>query len=477
MKLTTSLSVLLLSGGLGYASSLAVYQDNTFYNFNPKNNFIGFAEGVKAKCEGTTMPLSSMSSCPSDDRLCQLLTSLKSSEQKVQAVEANTKVLEQLVSLPQPTTFDANAWIESAKLIGEEQARLLTQERLLTEEVQIKQRAFQKQAPAKQVLQTTQTCNKEVELTIPYGYVSFSTQYEANIQDEKEVTVTQYLSITNRSGIDIETDTAMFYYRSANQYVPPTHFRPWIVSKDVPRPTRVRKSKKAMEKKRRMDMVMMAEQRVARRMMASAPVASYEDTREYKIENLTLPSTGVPLNVQVLTWKAALSCEVRAYPYENTRAFHMCSFEPKHQIDSNSWKVKSSHEVINENAEGEYRDGLYNLYTKVEDDIKIQRRAIVKKERETGIFGGTERKKDGFTLALTNKSDKAKSLTLIERIPTSTTEEIKSKLLSINSDKKVNYKMLKDGQIEMKIALAPHENKKIEVLFEISYDKDLKVSY
>ena len=104
-------------------------------------------------------------------------------------------------------------------------------------------------------------------------------------------------------------------------------------------------------------------------------------------------------------------------------------------------------------------------------------RSIVNKERETGIFGGTARKKDGFKLTIINKSDKAKTLTLIERIPTSTTEEIKSKLLSINSEKKVNYKMLKDGKIEMKLTLAPNENKAIEVLFELSYDKDLKVNY
>ena len=475
MKLTTSLSALLLSGGLSYASSLAVYQDNTFYNFTPNNNVIGFSQGVKAKCEGTTMPLSFISSCPSDDRLCQLLTSLKDAEQKVQVVKANSKVLAQLISLPQPTTFDANAWIESAKRIGEEQAKLLTKEKRLIEEVQIKQRKFRKQAPSKQLLQTDKTCNKEVELTIPYGHVSFSTEYEANIEDEKEITVTQYLSITNRSGIDIEAETAMFYYRSSNQYVHPVHFTPWIASKYVPTPKRV--YEQAMAKKARMDMAMMAEERVSESMIASAPVASYEDAREYKIKNLTLLSTGVPLDVEVLQWKAALSCEVRAYPYENARAFHVCSFDPKYQIDSNKWKVKSSHEMINDNATGEYRDGKYDLYTKVEEDIQIGRKPIVNKERETGIFGGTVRKKDGFTLILTNKSDKVKTFTIIDRIPTSTTEEIKSKLLSINSEKKVNYKILKDGQIEMKLTLEAHENKTIDVLFEISYDKDLKVNY
>ncbi len=471
MKFTTSLSLLLLSGSMSYASSLAVYQDNTFYSFTPKNNFIGFSKGLKAKCEGTTVPLTMMAACPSDDRLCQVLTSLKNAEQKVEAVQENSKVLKQLISVPQPKTLDANVLIEAAKELGNEQARLLRQERVLREEVELKERSFDKQAPSRRAIETVKTCNKEVDLTIPYGYVSFSTEYEANIEDENEVVVTQYLSLTNRSGIDIEADSAMFYYRSAHQYVYPTHFRPWIVGKYEPRPQIA--AKRAMEKRARMDITMMAGQREA----VSAPTVSYEDAREYKIEKLVLPSTGVSLDVKVLRWKAPLSCEVRAYPYTNTRAFHVCSFEPKYQIDSNQWKVKSSNDVINENAAGEYRDGKYDLYIKVEEDIKIERKPIVNKERETGIFGGTARKKDGYRLTITNKSDKVKKLTLIERIPTSTTEEIKSKLLSISAKKKVNYKMLKDGQIEMKLTLAANETKKIEVLFELSYDKDLKVSY
>ncbi len=169
------------------------------------------------------------------------------------------RYLEQLISVPQPTTLESNTLIKAAKVIGEEQSRLISQERLLNEEFQIKQKRFQKQAPSTQALGTEKTCNKEIELTIPYGYLSFSTEYEANIKDEKEITVTQYLSITNRSGIDMEADTAMFYYRSANQYVYPTHFYPWIVSKYEPRPQRV--SKRTMEKNARMDMEVMAEEK------------------------------------------------------------------------------------------------------------------------------------------------------------------------------------------------------------------------
>ncbi|UPT76699.1 DUF4139 domain-containing protein [Sulfurovum sp. XGS-02] len=471
MKFTTSLSILLLSGSMSYASSLAVYQDNTFYKFKPTNNFIGFSKGVKAKCEGNTLPLTMSSGCPLDDRLCQVLTGLKNAEQTLQAVQQNSKFLVRLTSLPQPASVDADLLIASAKELGEAQARLLEEEKGLRQEIEIQERAFDKQAPSRRAIESVKRCDQELELTLPYGYVSFSTAYEADIKDEKEVEVTQTLSITNRSGIDIEAESARFYYRSSKQYLYPTHFHPWIVRKYEPK--LLMEAKKAMAKRAQMDMLMDVEGRE----VLSAPAVSYEDAREYKIEKLSLPSTGVPLDVKVLEWKAPLSCEVRAYPYTNTKAFHVCSFEPKYQIEDHQWKVKSSDELINEKAQGEYKEGRYDLYTKVEEDIKIERKPIVNKERETGIFGGTVRKKDGYRLTITNKSDKEKKLTLIERIPTSETEEIKSKLLSINAKKDVDYKVLKEGQIEMKLTFAPYEMKKIEVLFELSYDKDLKVNY
>ena len=224
---------------------------------------------------------------------------------------------------------------------------------------------------------------------------------------------------------------------------------------------------------------MVAEEGVADNALMSIPVpaASYEDTREYKIENLILPSTGIPVDVKVLTWNAALECELRAFPYRNSKAFQVCSFQAKYQIDNNSWKVKSDNEMINDNAAGEYRDDSYNIYTQIDEDINILRTPIVQKDRKTGIFGGTARKKDGFNLVITNKSDKVKTLTLTERIPTSSTEEIKVKLLSITSDNKIDYTVKKEGEIEMKIELASNESKDIKILFEISYDKDLKVNY
>ena len=474
MELYKTFTTLILTGGLSYASSLAIYQDSATYTFQPKASFIGFAEGIEAKCKGNVIPLKSSLTCPSDDRLCQELTEIKGTVQKLKATQANIKVLNTLVSLPQPTSFDAASWIESAKIIGTEQARLSIEKTILTEELALLSKDFERQAPTPNALSSTQSCPEELELTFPYGQLSFSTFYEADIADNKSVTVTQYLSIANKSGIDMQADDGMFFYRPAHRYIRPIHFSPWIVSKYEPQPIRsYAKAKRAT--------AMDKEQMVGAMSMVAAeapvPVAQYLNAREYQIKNLSLLSTGMPIDVQVTKWDAPLECDIRVYPYRNSMAFHTCSFTPKLQIDSNQWKVKERETTINDKAVGEYREGEYRLYTEAELDIKVVRKPIVKREKTTGIFGGTARKKDGFTLNVTNKSDKAKTLTVTERIPTSTTEEIKVKLLDVRSDKKVNYRLLKDGEIEMKLTLAAHENKEIEVLFEIFYDKDLKVSY
>ncbi|RLA68232.1 MAG: hypothetical protein DRQ78_01555 [Epsilonproteobacteria bacterium] len=455
---------LILAWNVSYASSLAVYQDKTLYQFTAENNYIGFTQGVSAKCEGVSMGISVMTSCPPEERLCKEFIHMKKAERKVQDTLENIKALTQLISLPKPTSFDAASAIESARLLAKEQSALASRELAFSQESLRLENIFKKQTSDKQARQSIKMCKKEIELSLRRGLVQFSTAYEANIKD-KEITVIQNLSIVNRSGIDIKADTAMFYYRRASQYVNPIHFYPWVARKHKERPKRVSKNYKAMAKSDIM----------GGDIAPVEPLVSYENAREYKITNLTLPSTGLALEAQVLTWKAALSCEIRAYPYVDTQAFEVCSFEPKYQIDANRWKVKTDGKMLNENATGEYHKKTYTIYTQKEKDIKIQRKPIVKKERETGIFGGTARKKDGYTLSLINKSDKVKTLTLIERIPSSSTEEIKVKLLSVGP--KVNYKVLKNGEIEMKISLKANEMKKIEVLFEIAYDKDIKVNY
>ncbi len=464
-----------LGGSLALASSLAVYQDSARYTFSPGNDgFIGFARNATAKCKGSTVALEPRIDCPEDARLCKELSSLKETEKAHKAVQANIAVLKTFVSLPQPTSLDAQSWIEAARRIGKEQAELTAKESLLERKFLLETKSFGKQAPTQQALYLHTTCPEEITLELPYGQLSFSTYYKADIGEGKEIGVTQYLALTNRSGIDMKAQKATFYYRQAHRYISPVHFSPWIVRKYEPEMKRYYVKKAVQRVQADEPMVQMAAAAVKN---ASAPAAQYLSAREYQINDLLLPSTGEPVNVKVTAWKAPMKCMLRAYPYRNRTAFRVCSFKPKTQIENNRWKISNGERIVNDRAVGEYDEEVYRLYTATDPDVKIVRKPLVKKERTTGIFGSTVRKKDGYTLLLTNKSDKIKEMIVTERIPASTTEEIKVKLLAVKSDGKVDYDVSKEGKIEMHIALKAHESKKIEILFEISYDKDVKIKY
>ncbi|MBD3789431.1 MAG: DUF4139 domain-containing protein [Campylobacterales bacterium] len=460
---------LLFSSALSYASALSIYQDSTIYTFTPEGGYLGFTQGIEASCQGKEFSLLIKEECPLDDRLCKEHDLIEKTKYDLVSVTQKLKTLEHFVALSKLTQIDPKAWIEGSKMIGEESASMMIEQDKLKNRLSIKEDEFAKQAPSQNPLYLAQTCPESIKLTFPYGQIRFSSYYEAGIIDENQIEVTQYLSIRNASGLDIKADEAMLYYRSARRTVNPIHFSPWIARKYSPQPR--------MEYKSAMPVARSTAQIASDEMIAApAPMeVSYEDAREYKIKNLTLSSSGEAVEVPVISWKIPVKCEIVVYPYADMIPYRVCKFEPKYQIDTNRWKIKAGDEIINKQAIGEYEEGIYNLYTQIEEDLQLKRKPIVQNEANTGFFGNTVRKKDGFVLEVMNKSDKPKSLTITERIPTSTSEEIKVKLLSVTQG--ILYKELKDGKIEMKLDLKAHENKTIEVLFELSYDKELKVVY
>jgi hypothetical protein len=473
MKQTLTFLSILFTTTLSHTASLQVYQDSTIYEYMPKSHYLGMTNSVTATCQGEQLALQREASCEeSSERLCQAFQALQQADEKLEMLTNNIKLLDKIISLHQPKVLDAQKTIESAREISTEKSKLEAERKRDKLAMDLQKQAFMKQTSAKLPLYYKKVCLTPTKLKLNRGLIYFNTFYEADLSKKGEVEVTQYLAVTNRSGVDIVAEDAMFYYRMANRTVRPMHFNPWIISEyqpPVPRPQSMLAKSRVMMEKEALDTVAGN--------ISPAPVAEYVDEREYKITNLELPSTGEPVHVKVTSWSSPLECGLYLSPYAANSVYEKCSFTPQSQIENNRWKLKKNKEVINSRAIGEYRDKNYNLYTKVDEDIKVIRKPIVQKERDTGFFGNTIRKKDGYTLTLTNKSDKIKMLNVTERIPTSTTEKIKVKLLSVKSDKKIDYKLLKEGKIEMKVELSPQESKKIEVLFEISYDKDLKVRY
>ena len=469
-QILSSLSLALLTT-LSHAASLQVYQDTATYTYTPKSDYLGMAEGVVATCKGKPLALEQKALCESDERLCREFNALQSAQEQLEGIQNNITLLDKIISLYQPTTLDAKATIDAARDISSERAKLVAKAQREKISFDLQREAFLKQTRATLPLYYSQKCDEATKLKFSYGAISFRTFYEADLSTDDSVKVTQYLAVTNRSGVDIAAEDATFYYRSAQRTVRPVYFHPWIISEyqpPLPRAQNLLKKSPAI-----MDSAV-AEMKAE---APTAPVAEYMDAREYKVMQLDLPSTGEPVNVIANTWSATMTCGLHVSPYANLLVYEQCSFTPGTQIENNTWEIKKGEELISSHAFGEYRENTYHLYTKIDEDIKVTRKPIVRKQKDTGFFGNTVRKKDGYILTLTNKSDKDKTLTVCERIPNSETEEIEVKLLQINSDKKVDYKLLKDGKVEMNVLLHAGEERTIEVLFEVAYDKEKKIIY
>ena len=191
-----TLGLLLLSSSFTFASTLAVYQDKSLYTYTQENTYLGMTRNISAKCDGETLETFAILSCPDSQRLCKTFTTVDDAQHKVNTLQYNAETLEKLLTLAQPDKIDASSWIDAAARIAETKATLKRKTKIAVADLKMKNSLFTKQAPSMQALSSANVCTSELELSLPYGYVSFSTSYEAVLQEDKEVKVTQYLSDT-----------------------------------------------------------------------------------------------------------------------------------------------------------------------------------------------------------------------------------------------------------------------------------------
>jgi len=76
-----------------------------------------------------------------------------------------------------------------------------------------------------------------------------------------------------------------------------------------------------------------------------------------------------------------------------------------------------------------------------------------------------------------NQSDRRKELTIVERIPVAVRSDIEVKLLGVTSDKKISYKEGENGKLTIDLSLPAHSDASVEVLFEVTFDKEKPVIF
>jgi len=467
------------------ASILEIYQDGAKYRTIPTDRFIGLSKGVHATCNGQNLTLLPSAVCPPKQRLCTEANKLEELSTTMQALQLESKALKTMLSIAQPSKIDATSWIEAATKIGIHQATLIEKMKKVGKSQHSAAASFAKQAPTQEPTISKKKCAGELELTIPAGYIGAKLLYEADTSNPNTIAIKQFIALTNRSGIDIVAKEADIYARSYHVTLRPQQFSPWVAQ--ILKPMKAKASRENYAKRTARKAVDFEEGTLSEIYLtgssgntAVAPEAKMGAViqtgyKNYHVSGIELPSTGEEIKVKLADYTATAECELVSYPYRDSQVYRACSFTPQSPIEANQWRIQKNKRLISDQAYGVYRDGKYLLNVEVDEMVLTTRTPIVKRDRSSGIFGGSIRKKDGYTLSLTNLSDQNKEIKLIERIPTSTTDKIKSKLLSVSGA--TSHRLLKDGKLEITVKLAPHTHQEIKVLFELSYDKATKVRY
>jgi hypothetical protein len=367
-----------------------------------------------------------------------------------------------------PDNVEAEKWIAAAEKVGKQSAEWRRQVARLALESEGREQRFRKEVSSEEPLFLERRCKEELELSLPAGLVEVRVLNEAEL-GAKELTVSRFLGLRNHSGVDFSAKEARIYARNARQTLRPIRFRPWVV-RPLPKMPVKRALRSVPPTMARMTLEAEA---------APAPmVEGFErlGARSYRIGKLELPSTGEEVRVPIERYTVPLRCEELSYPWRDTAVYRACRFTPRSPIVSDRWILRAGRRILSERAYGEYDGGKYLLFVDRDERVKLRREPLLESERSSGIFGGEIRRTDGYRLIFDNTSEQEMRLKIVERIPRSTSDKIKVKLLKVEGAKRESLDR-ESGKLILRVLLAPHEHKEVTVRFQLSYDKDLKVRY
>jgi hypothetical protein len=465
----TALGVWLAIGTRLALGSLEIYEDGVKYRYIPVDNYVGFVRGASALCGEREIALISRQQCPEAKRLCKEKKHLDELEMERQSIEDTLSIIDRWITSAKLNNLEATKWIGAAEKIGKRRAEWQKRQQEMDAEVQSVRQRFQRQVSSNTPSFLSRLCKEELELTLPAGLIDIRLINVAAL-GEKKLSISHELSLRNRSGVDISSKDARIYARKFRRTLRPLHFNPWIVR---PRPKKGTSRIGAPLSTSRVRLMKKVEEEAMPSPALSTPRRlAY---RNYAIGHIELPSTGEEVRVPVNRYEVPRRCEEISYPWRDPSVYLACRFSPKTPIEENSWILKEGRRIVSEHTYGEYDRGKYLLYIDRDDTVVIRRRRLVERERSSGIFGGKIRRKDGYTLQINNKSDRQKTIKIVERIPRSTTEAIEVKLLKLQGA--IQESLDEDGKLVMQVVLAPREHKEVKVLFELIYDKELKVRY
>jgi len=465
MRKVIAISVLLKAISVVSASSIDIYLDKSIYRYFPSNDYIGFISNSSITCGESQIETIYKSSCSIDNPLCIEYNKIDKISYQISKISYTIKSMDKILNGLNLQKANATLWIDTSKKIADEYASLQKKRKDMKEELVTLQKSFSRKATSKKALYLNENCKYELKIKIPSAYIKADYFQEADILDNNQIKLSKYLTLKNRSGIDIVAKSANIYFKNAYSYINIPKFKPLIVS--------IQDKKRVYKSPRVNRMMPMVAKSINRDIIYDS--IKRDDFRTYKISNLILPSNGKLFKQKISEETLPTKCKNIAYSFISSQVYRVCSFKSSSSIEKSIWRVTEKGKILSEYAKGEYVDNHYVLYAGINNKINITRVNLPDKEKKSGFFGSEIRKRDGYILKITNRSQKSQIVEIIDRIPYSDSDKISVSLKSVEGV--ISYKMMKYGKIKMLIKIDATTNRDIKVLYELKYKKDITPIY
>jgi|GEM_PF-4705794 len=443
------------------AATLDVYLDKAVYTYRTQKSYIGFSKVLEASCESQRVPVVTTPHCPTDDINCRDNDTLRRIETERQTLKTRDAILQTFLSSLQLSNVSQKTWLNASRTLAKEQVEIARKAEEAANKAERIRARLQRRSDAKAPVALQEPCKGEVRLVLPPNAVAFSPRYRADIEGNK-IRITQELVVRNRSGIDIDADTAHFYNSRTSTYIAMPRFRPHVLS-DEP-PVYLQRAK-AMRT---------ASQPVPKAHDASIPAVQKPQSRTYILHKLHLPSDGLEHRFEAEHYLTNVTCADELHAYADSRVLKVCRFNPKSDIENAEWQVFQGKAILNERAKGRYEEGRYALYIANVPTFRVVRKPYVPDKKEDGFFETIVRKTEGTVLHITNSDDKPATLRIVERIPVSSTDKITVKLLRIEGASSYTLDK-KTGKVRFDAAFKPFESKTFRIIYTVEHPKEVKV--
>lgn len=444
------------------SASVKIYKNKTELTYTPISKFIGFNQNMSASNKDGDIKLINSSCIGSKNSTCRDINKINKLTNINNELLREKKVMSNLLN-----NFYSD--YKSAKVNMDYISQMSTAITKLEEKIsknnneisEIKQtKYFHSLTP----VYLDKLYKKDIKLN--FSGISFYSKYVLNIDTAK---LNHSLHVKNRSGVDITKTTAYIFDRNFYSTTPNTAFRPSTVSKVQPRVYKKRNMSKTVMPV--MEMAMDADSS-----FVATPVVNKTETKSYTIKNFALKSDNIEKKFVVDSKKVNIKKETIWRAWQDG-VFVQGSFPIVDTLEVNRIDIIYKNALSKDNfIRVQNNNQIFNITQ--DYDIKTKKKYVPTYTQSKGLFNSDTMTKKTIKLQVTNMSSKIKKLTIYDKIPVSTDEDIKVVLNhfkdSKNRDVKIDYNKT-NGKIILHVELKPKKFEEFTYEYTIRHPKEIKV--